>query len=88
MFERDEPEQPASQSQSTLSSAQCAANEENVALQAPESGSVPPPTDQHPHTPRMASPLVFEGRWNAIWRRCSYQKLTFSLEKLPHLDRN
>ena len=66
MFERDEPEPPASQSQTTLSSAQRAAIEEIVAesisnalvaLRAPESGPVSPQADQHPRTPGMASPL-------------------------------
>ena len=66
MFERDEPEPPASQSQTTLSSAQYAAIEEIVAesisnalvaLRAPESGPVSPQADQHPRTPGMASPL-------------------------------
>ena len=66
MFERDEPEPPASQSQRTLSSAQRAAIQEIVAesisnalvaLQAPESGSMPPPKDKHSRTPRMAFPL-------------------------------
>jgi len=56
MFERDEPEPPASQSQRTLSLAQGAAIEEIVAesisnalvaLRVPESGSMPPPKDQH-----------------------------------------
>ena len=66
MFERDKPEPPASQSQTTLSSAQRAAIEEIVAesisnalvaLRAPESSPVLPPADQHPRTPGMASPL-------------------------------
>ena len=62
MFERDEPEPPASQSQRTPSSTQHATIEEIVTesirnalvtFRAPERA----PEDQHPHTPGMASRL-------------------------------